>query len=193
MYHQEQHWQQPVLSASHVACLAYQQQIQHQDSQWMYQQEQHWQHQQPQPQSTKPDQNLRRFLNNLQREVTAPPGEGLSLKEHLNEIQQLYDPGCVLAVRKINKLGFDSDKLLEAHFSYYGSVECVRISNSHVKVAYGSHQVEKVRPAAMGFVVMGPKAAADAILSAGPEQVVQGINIMVRSFTEQDKLAPKKE
>jgi len=149
--------------------------------------------QQPPCPEGKPDHNLQRFLNNLKRAALVKENQGPTLKEHLKEIEKLYDPAQVVVVRKINKLGLNSKMPLEAHFSSYGTVESVRVSHALVKVAYRGHQVDKIRPAQCGFIVMSDKSAADAILSMGQEQVVQGVPVRVYPFADQEKTDPNEE
>jgi hypothetical protein len=67
-------------------------------------------------------------------------------------------------VRKINRLGFESAKILEDYFSKYGQVTQVLVSHSHAK----SRNL-RFRPSGLGFLVMENTEAAEAILADGPD------------------------
>eukprot|EP00929_Paragymnodinium_shiwhaense_P072331 TRINITY_DN36714_c0_g1_i2.p1 TRINITY_DN36714_c0_g1~~TRINITY_DN36714_c0_g1_i2.p1 ORF type:complete len:416 (-),score=95.54 TRINITY_DN36714_c0_g1_i2:268-1515(-) len=109
------------------------------------------------------------------------PGE--TIRTHLKQLQDVA-ADRVLLVRKINRLGFESDAILKDHYSFYGNVENVFVSHSRVKAAHNAKKVvsSRVRPSGMGFVVMSTAEEAQLILAAGSDQVVQGANIHVQSY-----------
>jgi len=115
------------------------------------------------------------------------PGE--TIRTHLQQLQGV-DAARVLLVRKINRLGFESDNILKEHYSWYGNVENVFVSHSRVKATHNSTKKvisSRVRPSGMGFVVMSTVEEANAILAAGGEQVVQGATIYVQSYEHHEQ------
>lgn len=115
------------------------------------------------------------------RPQAAPPGaEEETLRSHLRDLQTV-DSSRIVLVRKINRLGFDSPKMLEDHYKNYGCVERVLVAHSHVKSPYRRY-VKRLRPSGLGFVVMSSIAEVDAILKDGIEQSVAGALIKVQRF-----------
>jgi hypothetical protein len=120
--------------------------------------------------------NSRRY-----RPQAAPPGaEEETLRSHLRDLQTV-DSSRILLLRKINRLGFDSPRMLEDHYKNYGCVERVLVAHSHVKSPYRRY-VKRLRPSGLGFVVMSTIAEVDAILADGAEQLVAGALIKVQRF-----------
>jgi len=105
---------------------------------------------------------------------------GGSLRHDL-ELLRTRHPERVLIVRKIKKLGFGSPKLLEKHFIQYGEVSEVLVAHSHVK-ATSKRPNGRVRPAALGFVVMASADGVQCALEAGCAQAVQGTMIELSPF-----------
>merc|ERR1740138_565311 len=103
----------------------------------------------------------------------------LLIATHLNELQQ-EDPGKILIVRKINRLGFDSAEKLKAHFEQYGHVEKVRLSNAHAKQP-GNFR-SRVRPSGIAFLLFKDSQDATRALEAGESQFVAGMEVFVRRF-----------
>merc|ERR1719352_656521 len=103
----------------------------------------------------------------------------LLIATHLNELQQ-EDPGKILIVRKINRLGFDSAEKLKAHFEQYGHVEKVRLSNAHAKQP-GNFR-SRVRPSGIAFLLFQDPQDATRALDAGESQFVAGMEVFVRRF-----------
>jgi len=114
-----------------------------------------------------------------------------SLKQDL-EMLRNYDHDCVLIVRKIKKLGFESPAALREHFARYGEVADVMVAHSHVKPT-PKRPGGRVRPAALGFVVMGSGDAARAAVEAGDEQMVCDVTIEVSEFSAFDQSGFKSE
>jgi len=109
-----------------------------------------------------------------------------TLKLHLSYLIEL-DPGRVLVVRKINRLGLQSPTTLANHFARYGTVDRVLVAHSKTKQASFSHHrppsiKERTRPAGLGFVVMRLPEEACMILAEGSEQLIDGMSISVRQF-----------
>lgn len=102
------------------------------------------------------------------------------MRSHLRDLQTV-DSSRILLLRKINRLGFDSPRMLEDHYKNYGHVERVLVAHSHVKSPYRRY-VKRLRPSGLGFVVMSTIAEVDAILADGAEQMVAGALIKVQRF-----------
>jgi hypothetical protein len=93
----------------------------------------------------------------------------------------------VLVVRRIHKLGFESEGLLASYCSRFGLVQEVMVPRRQAKPYRSRGQpaagaVTRHRPAAMGFVVMFDAVCTQRILEEGREQKVAGQNITVESF-----------
>mmetsp|Transcript_44263 Transcript_44263/g.94325 ORF Transcript_44263/g.94325 Transcript_44263/m.94325 type:complete len:509 (+) Transcript_44263:177-1703(+) len=111
-----------------------------------------------------------------------------TLRMHLRALLKV-DSKRVLIARKINRLGFASDSVLEAHYSAYGEVERVLVAHSRVKPATrpgrtqaAGAQHSRLRPSGLGFVVMCNAESAQRILAQGSEQLVNGSVIKVQQF-----------
>lgn len=107
-----------------------------------------------------------------------------SLRQDLELLRQ-RQPEHVLIVRKIKKLGFDSPQLLDDHFSQFGEVKELLVAHSHVKPT-AKRPNGRVRPAALGFVVMANGEAAQKAFQAGTDQMVCGHSIEIASFDSFD-------
>ncbi|CAK0903197.1 unnamed protein product [Prorocentrum cordatum] len=117
-------------------------------------------------------------------EAEAAPHSGETMRAHLEELRG-KGGGRTLVVRKIQRLGFDSPEKLKAHFEQYGAVEGVLINHSYVR-STGRRAKQapatRVRPAHLGFVVMGSAAGAEAAASDGETHLVLGNAIEVQKF-----------
>jgi len=107
-----------------------------------------------------------------------------SLRQDL-ELLRLRQPECVIIVRKIKKLGFESPQILDDHFSQFGEVKELLVAHSHVKPT-AKRPNGRVRPAALGFVVMATPEAAENAFKAGTDQVIGGVNIELAPFESFD-------
>ncbi|CAK0828830.1 unnamed protein product [Prorocentrum cordatum] len=89
-----------------------------------------------------------------------------------------------LVVRRIHRLGLDSPEKLRAHFEQYGAVEAVLVTHSHVRSERRSRPAvtTRIRPAHLGFVVMGGAEGAEAAVGDGEAHVVLGSPIEVQRF-----------
>jgi len=114
----------------------------------------------------------------------AVPGQednsDFTLRTHLRELQKV-ELGRIVLIRKISKLGFDSARMLEAHYSRYGKVEKVLVAHSHVKPQHCG-QGMRLRPSGLGFVVMSSTREVEGILAGGEHQMVHGVRVCVRRF-----------
>merc|ERR1711920_273728 len=109
----------------------------------------------------------------------------LHLATHLKELDE-EDPACVIHVSRIRSLGFNSPDLLHEHFSHFGQVKRVALSNAHQKLEdrepVPSQCALRVRPSGVGFVVMERAQDVDAIVATGEVQTVHGCEVSVRRF-----------
>jgi len=127
--------------------------------------------------------------------VPAPPGleqgqypnedvaEG-SLRKDL-EMLRHAQPDTVFIVRKIKKLGFESPQLLRQHFGQYGLVQEVLVAHSHVKPT-AKRPNGRVRPAALGFMIMASPEGVQKAFKAGDVQNVFGHPIELKCFESFD-------
>jgi hypothetical protein len=104
----------------------------------------------------------------------------LLIATQLSELQS-EDPDKIVIVRKINRLGFDSAEILKKHFTQFGLVDKVRLSNSHTKEPGKSFQI-RLRPSGIGFVVFADAEAAAKVLMQGETHIINGAEVRVRGF-----------
>merc|ERR1719162_1592894 len=97
------------------------------------------------------------------------------------EALRLHNPECVLIVRKIKKLGWESPALLRKHMEQFGGVFKIFVTHSMMK-PNSKRPSGRARPAALGFVVMADEEGKAAVLKCGQQQQVVGITIEVASF-----------
>jgi len=107
-----------------------------------------------------------------------------SLRQDLELLRQ-RQADCVIIARKIKKLGFESPQILDEHFSQYGEVKELLVAHSHVKPT-PKRPNGRVRPAALGFVVMATPDAAANVFQAGTEQMIGGFSIELAPFASFD-------
>lgn len=115
----------------------------------------------------------------------------LQIASHLKELLH-EDPSCVLLLRQINRLGFDSPELLRAHYLQYGGVVKVLVSNTQEKDGTLPYPV-RVRPSGIGFVLMDSPGAASAARAQGTEQTVSGVQVKVLEFQRRPHCASGSE
>jgi len=85
-----------------------------------------------------------------------------------------------IIVRKIHRLGFESDKILAKHFSAFGTVSKVLLSSAHKKPA--SSVNVRLRPSGIGFILFERVEDALAARALGESQVVAGVDVQVQEF-----------
>merc|ERR1719261_774342 len=107
-----------------------------------------------------------------------------SLRQDLELLKQ-RQPEHVIIVRRIKKLGFESPQLLDEHFSHYGEVKELLVAHSHVKPT-SKRPNGRVRPAALGFVVMGTPDAAKNAFKGGTEQMISDVSVELAPFESFD-------
>jgi hypothetical protein len=101
-----------------------------------------------------------------------------SLRANLLKLASM-DQARVIMVRKINQIGLKSRAALETYFSQFGTIEHVMVSHCMAKSSSG---VKRLRPAALGFLVMSKVEEAQAALAQGEVQTIQGAEITVGMF-----------
>merc|ERR1712187_156258 len=111
---------------------------------------------------------------------------GLMIATHLRELDS-EDPACVLFARKVNKLGFELDKVLKKHYEQYGPVKRVLMSNAHEPT--DNTGCMRCRPSGLAFVVMQSPQDAARALSRGESQDINGIIISIRPFRSRGEFA----
>jgi len=104
-----------------------------------------------------------------------------SMKKGLEALRDC-DADRVLIVRKIKKLGFESPERLKQHFSQFGGVQDVHVANSMMKPSL-KRPTGRLRPAALGFVVMEAAEGAQAALAHGSSHSVCSAQIEVCHFS----------
>lgn len=112
-------------------------------------------------------------------EDLTPKDDSDTLRLHLRELDAAH-PKCVLSVRKINRLGFDSRALLERHFAWYGVPSQVLVA--HLRVKSSGRRPARTRPAGLGFVVMASESDAERVLAQGEKQTIGDVEILVSRF-----------
>lgn len=122
-----------------------------------------------------------------------PPPPGLeqtqfssdgSLRKDL-EILRHAQPETVFIVRKIKKLGFESPQMLRQHFGQYGPVQEILVAHSHVKPT-PKRPNGRVRPAALGFVIMASSEGVKKAFEVGDVHNVCGCPIELKAFESFD-------
>lgn len=115
-------------------------------------------------------------------EESAPPSPIGSLRIDLEKLRQ-YDSDCCLIVRKIKKLGLDSADKLEGHFRQFGDVAEVLVAHSYERPS-PKRRNGRVRPAALGFVVMKTAEGSSRAVEAGELQAVgaEALDVSVQRF-----------
>merc|ERR1719161_277258 len=110
-----------------------------------------------------------------------------SLRADLERLRGYSKEQCLL-VRKIKRLGLESPQKLKAHFERYGAVSEVLVAHSFEKPS-AKRRSGRMRPAAIGFIVMATGDAANAILSAGESHMVEdgadSCEVLVQSYNPQ--------
>lgn len=106
-------------------------------------------------------------------------GEGSTLRDHLQELQA-EDQRCVLLVRGINRLGFDSQDIITQFFGGDGDLRRALVTHSKVK-ASGKRR-ERTRPAALGFLIMASPEAASRVLARGEQREINGVAVRVLAY-----------
>jgi hypothetical protein len=108
----------------------------------------------------------------------------LLLGSILNELQD-EDADCIVFARRIQRLGFHSEKILRNHYLQYGEVKKVLLSNAHDHTQCTDNNprhVVRLRPSGLALILMADRESAAAIIAAGEIQCVQDVDVQVRRF-----------
>jgi len=112
--------------------------------------------------------------------------EGNSLRTDLEKIK-LHKPGCALLVRKIKPFGFESAEYLKTYFEQFGKVAEVLVSHCITKPS-PKRASGRVRPAALGFVVMASPEDAEKAFTDGEQHSIPfkdtSVEVEVKRFQE---------
>jgi len=119
---------------------------------------------------------------NSPKSTPAAQDEHETLRTHLQYLQT-KDPARCFIVRKINRLGFESPRILKKHFMQFGPVETVLVAHSHVR-CHGHSVGARLRPSGIGFVLMEKAEDAQAILAMGSTRTVQNQVIALCPFNK---------
>jgi len=103
-----------------------------------------------------------------------------SMRDDLERLKE-YDAQQCLIVRRIKRLGLGSPEILRQHFSGFGNVKEMLISHSFEKKS-AKCRADRVRPAALGFIIMDSVEGAQAALRAGPTLMIGDVDIEVHIF-----------
>jgi len=95
--------------------------------------------------------------------------KGGTLRTHLEQMNG-EDQRCILVVRRINRLGFQSPSLLEEYFQRFGGAKHVFVAHSRVKPST-KRPAYRIRPAGLGFVVMGSFEAAEEVMEVTSHEI----------------------
>lgn len=110
---------------------------------------------------------------------TLMQGDGNSLRNDLEKIK-LHNSGCALLIRKIKPLGFESPEYLRSHCEKSGQVLEVLVSHCVTKPS-AKRAKGRIRPAALGFVVMASPEEAEKVFAEGEQQIINfhGVDVAV--------------
>jgi len=109
-----------------------------------------------------------------------------SLRDDLERLKE-HDAQQCLIVRRIKRLGLGSPDILRKHFSSFGGVKEMLISHSFEKKS-AKCRADRVRPAALGFVIMDSVEGAQAALRAGPTIMIGDVDVEVKIFESLEQL-----
>lgn len=137
----------------------------------------------PMPSCPQYSQTTKKSASQFSASVSKKPeqerGWNGTLRTHLSTLQN-EDSMCVLIVRRINRLGFESDEALKEYFTKLGNVRHVLVAHSRVKPS-AKRPVARVRPAGIGFVVMETQEETDKVL-AQKEHVIRSVSVQVHRY-----------
>merc|ERR1719387_2983781 len=113
-------------------------------------------------------------------EALVVPGAG-SLRDDLEKVR-CYEMARCLIVRRIKRLGLNSPQILRDRFSDFGTVTEVFVAHSCEKKTLKAKLEQRLRPAAIGFVVMDTRQGAAEALRGGSALMVGEMEIAVQPF-----------
>jgi hypothetical protein len=137
----------------------------------------------PHRQSTDNRQEYRRKQHKNKKQRGCP----LMIATHMKDLED-EDPDCILMIRHVQRLGFDSAEILRVHYNRYGTVVKVLLSNRHEKQASA-----RLRPSGIALVLMqNPEDVAN-VLKVGEVQTIHGVEVHLRVFKRKDELIHEHE
>ncbi|KAF4738593.1 hypothetical protein FOZ63_010671 [Perkinsus olseni] len=110
-----------------------------------------------------------------------------SLKDVVAEVYN-EQPGCVITLRKIQKLGYKASHIIKQHFAKKYGVRVIRLRLVHSRskgCVERPGQSGPLRPANMGFLVLDKPASVEKVLAGVSEsgiEVINGVAISVLRF-----------
>lgn len=110
-----------------------------------------------------------------------PDEDSRATMKTIFDVISMEDPGSVIIVRRINKMGFASQDILQKFFSRSGAVKGVHMAHSRVATR-GKKAGWRMRPASVGFVVMQSPITAARIITEGKERNVDGYQVILQPF-----------
>lgn len=141
-----------------------------------------------------PPPGLEMLVHNDENSRSAMLGEGNSLRTDLEKIK-LHEPGTALLVRKIKPFGFESAEYLRTYFEQFGEVAEVLVSHCITKPS-PKRGSGRVRPAALGFVVMASANDAEKAFAKGEQHAISykdtSVDVQVKRFREGSEFSEDK-
>jgi hypothetical protein len=144
-----------------------------------------------------PPPGLEMLQHNDENSSSAMPsvsGEGNSLRTDLEKIK-LHEPGTALLVRKIKPFGFESAEYLRTYFGQFGEVAEVLVSHCITKPS-PKRGSGRVRPAALGFVVMASAKDAEKAFAKGEQHAISfkdtSVDVQVKRFRDGAEVSEEK-
>jgi len=115
-------------------------------------------------------------------------GKTTSTEEGQKEFQKA-DHCRIVVATKINRLGFNAEKVLKKHFAHFGKIRHVTVPQKVKQhtATMGTPGHSHLRPSGLGFIVMDTEEEVQAILAVGAEHVVFGKMINVRAFKQEEE------
>jgi len=129
--------------------------------------------------SQKPPGSVSNAAVTAKKQQVEERGWNGTLRTHLSTLQN-EDPMCILIVRRINRLGFESDEALKEYFTKLGNVRHVLVAHSRVKPS-AKRPIARIRPAGIGFVVMASQEETIKVLSS-EEHVIRNVIVQVQRY-----------
>jgi hypothetical protein len=99
------------------------------------------------------------------------------------------DADCVIYLRGVHRLGFNSESILRQHYQRYGNIKNIFLSNAHEKPAKTKNNRftrVRIRPSSIALILMSKAEEVADALAAGDVQWVQGVEINARKFVRKE-------
>jgi hypothetical protein len=115
-----------------------------------------------------------------------------SMKDKLKALER-QDPATILIARRIHRLGFSSADSLEAYLNQYAKVDSIHMAHSHVKTKGWPEGHRRLRPAAVGFIVMDSLEDAAKVLAMGSDHTINNISVSINAFVPRTYMGEEKD